>query len=138
MIFGAYTVLQKGSKGSEVAKLQTMLKALDFGPSSVDGVFGSNTYSAVVSFQIDNQLPESPYALGVVSPQTWSAIETMYKAEGSPRLPDIHVPVSASDPGTAVVPYPEQTGIPPPVLIGGAIVAALAIDYIWLHLIFKK
>jgi len=130
MIFGAYTVLQKGSKGSAVSKLQTMLKALNFGPSVIDGVFGSNTYSAVVSFQIDNQLPESTYALGVVSPQTWAAIETMYK--------DTDTEPSASDPGAAVVPYPPQTGIPPPVLIGGAIVAALAIDYIWLHLIFKK
>jgi len=57
-------ILRKGSKGSEVAKLQTFLKI------GSDGDFGPNTEKAVKSWQSANGL----YPDGVVGPLTWDAM----------------------------------------------------------------
>ena len=62
----AFTPLKKGSKGSNVKKVQTALKL------KVDGIFGDGTQKAVISFQKANKLAETN---GVVGPKTWAAIQ---------------------------------------------------------------
>lgn len=46
-----YTLSQLGSRGEEVRKIQTKLKSLGFYTGSVDGIYGSQTRSAVIKFQ---------------------------------------------------------------------------------------
>ncbi|KAB8335590.1 hypothetical protein SD80_004625 [Scytonema tolypothrichoides VB-61278] len=70
-------LLQKGSKGPEVTRLQNLLNQADrkknFGnppPLQVDGEFGGNTETAVKNFQ-------KYYGLtidGVVGPKTWAKL----------------------------------------------------------------
>lgn len=61
----AFSPLKKGSKGSNVKRVQTVLKL------KADGVFGDNTLKAVLAFQKANKLDETN---GVVGPKTWAAI----------------------------------------------------------------
>ncbi len=66
----AATVLKVGSSGSDVKTLQTKLKRWGYYTGSIDGVFGSGTKRAVVSFQKKNGLT----ADGVVGPATAKAM----------------------------------------------------------------
>lgn len=50
------TALSKGSKGSEVRRLQERLTELGFEPGKADGVYGNATYLAVLLFQSRNGL----------------------------------------------------------------------------------
>lgn len=59
-----YTTLQRGSKGDEVKKLQTSLGI------TADGIFGSQTESAVKDYQKKNGLTVD----GIVGKNTWGAI----------------------------------------------------------------
>lgn len=61
----AFSPLKKGSKGSNVKKVQTVLKL------KADGIFGDETLKAVLAFQKANKLAETN---GVVGPKTWTAI----------------------------------------------------------------
>lgn len=62
--------LKEGSTGPKVKELQQLLKAKGFNPGPIDGVFGSGTLKAVISFQKYNGL----YPDGIVGPQTWKAL----------------------------------------------------------------
>ena len=53
---GSGETLERGSKGSEVKKLQNRLKDLGYLDGSVDGDFGEKTEAAVVDFQQNNGL----------------------------------------------------------------------------------
>lgn len=66
------TVLKKGSKGSQVKALQSLLKGYGYniGKSGVDGSFGSDTETAVKKFQKDKKLT----ADGAVGSKTWSKL----------------------------------------------------------------
>ncbi|MDR0961549.1 MAG: peptidoglycan-binding protein [Mediterranea sp.] len=59
-------ILRKGCQGRSVVKLQDELKRLGF-PVSTDGVFGQQTYLAVMRFQSARGL----VADGVVGKDTW-------------------------------------------------------------------
>lgn len=50
-VSGISTTLQSGSRGEEVKKLQTALKALGHDPKGIDGIFGNNTLAALKAFQ---------------------------------------------------------------------------------------
>ncbi len=50
------SVFYWGSSGNKVAEIQQRLKELQYYSDGVDGVFGANTYYAVVSFQVANGL----------------------------------------------------------------------------------
>lgn len=63
-------ILHRGSKGEDVAELQTLLRKLDFA-ISIDGDFGAGTEVAVTRFQSENGLD----ADGIVGAQTWAALE---------------------------------------------------------------
>ncbi|SHG86363.1 Putative peptidoglycan binding domain-containing protein [Thermosyntropha lipolytica DSM 11003] len=58
--------LRLGSRGTYVQNLQRDLTFLGYDTKGVDGIFGSNTYSAVVRFQRDHNL----YPDGIVGRQT--------------------------------------------------------------------
>ena len=49
-------MLKKGSRGTEVKKLQEQLNKLGYNCGKVDGIFGSRTESAVKAFQKANGL----------------------------------------------------------------------------------
>ena len=59
-----------GSRGDAVRKLQELLNALGYDCGSVDGIFGSKTYAAVLAFQKANGLG----ADGIVGPLTWGKL----------------------------------------------------------------
>ncbi|MBQ2676496.1 MAG: spore cortex-lytic enzyme [Clostridia bacterium] len=59
-----------GSRGSEVTKIQTRLKKWGYYKGSVDGIYGSQTKSAVMKFQKKNGLK----ADGIAGPATLKAI----------------------------------------------------------------
>lgn len=58
-------ILKRGSKGSEVAEVQTLLGGL-----TADGIFGKKTEAAVRAFQAANGLKVD----GIVGKQTWAAL----------------------------------------------------------------
>ena len=63
-------MLRTGSRGDTVRKLQELLNALGYDCGSVDGIFGSKTYAAVLAFQKANGLA----ADGIVGPLTWAKL----------------------------------------------------------------
>jgi putative chitinase len=65
----ATPVLQRGSKGEGVAKLQAALHQKGF-PIAVDGDFGAATELAVMQFQTSKRLATD----GIVGPATWAAL----------------------------------------------------------------
>ena len=62
--------LRMGSQGASVVQLQTLLLANGFNPGPIDGIFGSNTQSAVMAFQRSRNLTVD----GIVGVQTWTAL----------------------------------------------------------------
>lgn len=78
--------LREGSTGSRVKELQQRLKDLGFNPGPMDGVFGTGTKEAVISFQKYHGLD----ADGVVGPGTWKVLTSTAKPqEPSPPAIDI-------------------------------------------------
>ena len=67
---GGYPILRKGSKGVYVAVLQDALDTIGYEVGTLDGVFGNNTYNAVVNFQKNNSL----VADGTVGCNTWTKL----------------------------------------------------------------
>ena len=59
-----------GSRGDEVRKVQQKLKNLGYYTGNVDGIFGTQTQSAVRRFQRDKGLSVD----GIVGPKTLSAL----------------------------------------------------------------
>ena len=72
------TILKKGSTGSAVATMQTMLIACGFscGPDGADGDFGKNTLAGLTAFQAAKGLE----ATGVYDEQSKAALEKAYAA----------------------------------------------------------
>ena len=70
-VTAAQPVLRLGSRGGTVVTLQQRLSALHyFDVGRADGVFGANTYHAVVAFQKVQGLTRD----GVVGPATWAKL----------------------------------------------------------------
>ena len=63
-------LLSQGSRGPYVRELQTLLRDRGFDPGPIDGIFGSRTRSAVVSFQRRSNLNPD----GMVGVRTWTAL----------------------------------------------------------------
>ena len=89
----ARPTLRRGSSGSAVLDLQTQLRSAGFDPGPVDGIFGSQTESAVRSFQNSRRLTVD----GIVGSQTWGALGS---ASTSP--PPSQLPVSTYPPFAGV------------------------------------
>ncbi|MDT0447359.1 glycoside hydrolase domain-containing protein [Streptomyces johnsoniae] len=69
---GATPMIQNGSSGEAVSRLQRALTAARGSTLAVDGQFGPNTEAAVRSYQSSRQLD----ADGIVGPQTWAALQS--------------------------------------------------------------
>ncbi len=68
--------LHEGDRGSSVATLQKDLTQLGYSTYGIDGIFGPNTYHAVVDFQLQHKLP----AYGLVGELTWKALDAALSA----------------------------------------------------------
>ncbi|MDO8390700.1 MAG: L,D-transpeptidase family protein [Actinomycetota bacterium] len=93
--------LQRGSKGAEVAALQTRLKELGFDPGPADGTFGPGTEMAVWAFE--GLANGTPYAMqsGVVTDDLWQQIQSVGAFEPRRSEPDdthmeIYLPLQAA------------------------------------------
>lgn len=64
-----YPILRQGSRGADVVKLQKALNKYGY-LLTEDGIFGSNTYIAVIAFQGLKGLTKD----GVVGEKTWKAL----------------------------------------------------------------
>lgn len=73
-------LLKKGSRGTEVTKLQTALTKLNFDPGVIDGIFGFKTEEAVINFQKSQQLVPD----GIVGEKTWAKLDAALQ-EDNPR-----------------------------------------------------
>ncbi len=65
--------------GDDVRDLQEGLVALGYRPGATDGIFGPETYAAVLEFQRRSHLPET----GEADIKTWSAVADHYVAANS-------------------------------------------------------
>lgn len=75
-------VLRLGSRGPAVVTLQKRLTALHyFDVGRIDGVFGPNTYHAVVAFQKVQRIARD----GIVGPVTWGKLASPFRPK--PRYP---------------------------------------------------
>lgn len=70
-------VMQRGSKGAQVVKLQTKLKELGYYSGEIDGRYGPETAIAVSKYQQDNNLKVD----GKVGTQTLVSLQLGYTAE---------------------------------------------------------
>lgn len=85
-------LLREGSRGEDVAALQSRLKDRGFSPGALDGAFGPGTEAAVLAFQHSEGL----LADGIVGPQT-AAMLGFAAAElpPEPGMPDITVAIAS-------------------------------------------
>ena len=65
--FSSYPTLKKGARGNITKLLQVKLVSLGYNTNGVDGIFGSGTEKAVISFQKSNGLVVD----GIVGKNTW-------------------------------------------------------------------
>lgn len=65
-----YALSQYGSSGDEVKQIQTKLRDWGYYKGNVDGIYGSQTYEAVKSFQRNNGLTVD----GIAGPKTLAAL----------------------------------------------------------------
>lgn len=70
LAFSASALSKTGSMGEEVKQIQSVLKDLGYYTGNIDGIFGTNTRNAVMSFQRDNGLSVD----GIVGNNTLSAL----------------------------------------------------------------
>lgn len=77
--FNLTRILKKGCKGNDVKELQKELvkRGYDIGKYGVDGIFGNDTYKAVIRFQIDNKL----VADGIVGINTAHKLNWLYRGK---------------------------------------------------------
>jgi cell wall-associated NlpC family hydrolase len=81
-------MLKEGMSGQDVMEMQTKLQSLGYiEPGSLDGIFGTDTLSAVINFQGDNGIDGD----GIAGPDTLSALDGIVAsdnisvAEGNPQ-----------------------------------------------------
>lgn len=75
-VAASYPTLRKGSKGSEVTRLQNALKSMGYYKIAVDGIYGKGTVAAVKAFQSAKSLTVD----GVAGPKT---LTKLYESTGS-------------------------------------------------------
>ena len=67
---GAKALSKYGSTGSEVTQIQQRLQELGYDPGTADGIYGTRTKNAVISFQRDYGLSDD----GIAGPKTLEAL----------------------------------------------------------------
>ncbi|MGN0571432.1 MAG: spore cortex-lytic enzyme [Candidatus Fimenecus sp.] len=73
------TLSKMGSRGDEVRRIQEKLKSMGYYTGSVDGIYGTQTQSAVKKFQRDNGLDVD----GIAGPKTLSYLGISSGSSGS-------------------------------------------------------
>ena len=68
--FNSYPTLKKGARGNITKLLQEKLVSLGYNTNGIDGIFGSGTEKAVMSFQKNNGLAID----GIVGKNTWEKL----------------------------------------------------------------
>lgn len=63
--------LRLGSRGSDVMKIQALLRKIGYNPGKIDGIFGRQTELAVISFQRNYGLTPD----GIVGPNTYKTLD---------------------------------------------------------------
>jgi hypothetical protein len=123
-------IIQRPAKGDAVAQIQTLLNALGFRDSRgraliIDKLFGPNTQFALRAAQaaIRAKVPTTTMIDGALDKATLAALEAMQA--GQP-LPGEAAPVAPTTP-PAVLRTPETPWWKSPLVLGGGVVAALAI-----------
>jgi len=83
------STLSKGMRGDDVKALQEKLIAAGYkvGPDGADGIFGNNTFRAVVALQEDRGLA----ATGIADQETIKALDAAPTADGKFWLSDLQV-----------------------------------------------
>lgn len=71
---GGYPIIRQGTRGVYVMVLQDALNYLGYSTGNIDGIFGSKTRNAVVSFQRANNLSTD----GIVGCNTWRRITNKF------------------------------------------------------------
>ena len=66
----AHALSKYGSTGSEVTRIQQRLQELGYNPGAADGIYGTRTKNAVISFQRDYGLDDD----GIAGPKTLEAL----------------------------------------------------------------
>lgn len=85
-------MLKKGSRGTEVKKLQEQLNKLGYNCGKADGIFGDKTYHAVIRFQRANSLVTD----GVVGPKTKAKLNEKLKQQEPQSKPQQPNPQSGN------------------------------------------
>jgi peptidoglycan hydrolase-like protein with peptidoglycan-binding domain len=75
----SHPVLNSGSTGLPVRRLQSRMSAVGFDTGGVDGRFGANTEAAVKALQQAYNLNVD----GVVGPQTWQVVDALENEGGA-------------------------------------------------------
>lgn len=75
-LFAGYRLLEEGTRGADVRRLQQVLTELAYEPGPVDGVTGSRTTAAVSAFQADAGLKID----GLAGRATRASLKTRYEA----------------------------------------------------------
>ncbi|MEA2009208.1 MAG: peptidoglycan-binding protein [Actinomycetota bacterium] len=73
-LFDGYRLIEDGTRGADVRRLQSVLTELAYQPGSIDGVSGPRTIAAVTAFQTDAGLK----ADGLAGRVTRAALKTRY------------------------------------------------------------
>lgn len=74
----AQPTLRWGSRGTSVTVLQRKLAAWGYYKGRIDGIYGSDTYRAVINFQRKNRLRVD----GIVGQETWAALGYQWAGSG--------------------------------------------------------
>jgi peptidoglycan hydrolase-like protein with peptidoglycan-binding domain len=75
-LFDGYRLLEEGTRGADVRRLQEVLTELVYRPGPVDGISGSRTIAAVTAFQADARLKTD----GLAGRATRAALEIRHAA----------------------------------------------------------
>jgi peptidoglycan L-alanyl-D-glutamate endopeptidase CwlK len=88
----AMDILREGDTGSDVTRLQTLLRASGFPPGAADGAFGPATRTALLAFQNSENL----LADGVAGPETLAALGVARDSlPPTPGMPPVTVAIAA-------------------------------------------
>ena len=78
-IASGYPLTQFGSRGVYVLIAQDALNTLGLGTGGLDGIFGSKTREAIITYQGNNNLAQD----GKIGPLTWNSLMTAVVGKGS-------------------------------------------------------
>ena len=104
-LFDGYRLLEEGTRGADVRRLQEVLTGLAYQPGAIDGITGSRTIAAVTAFQADAELKadglagrvtratlKTRHAAGTMA----SGASTTTTAAATESSPDVTTTVTAS------------------------------------------